>query len=53
MTVVIFAKNYSKFDIPFEDLYKNRNITVKGMIETYWIFRSNRPPLSSGKGWSV
>ena len=35
MTVVIFAKNYSKFDIPFEDLYKNRNITVKGTIETY------------------
>ena len=35
MTVVIFAKNYSKFDISFEDLYKNRNITVKGMIETY------------------
>ncbi|MFN8321257.1 MAG: S1/P1 nuclease [Chitinophagales bacterium] len=35
MTVVIFAKNYSKFDIPFEDLYKNRNITVKGIIENY------------------
>ena len=35
LTVVIFAKNYSKFTIPFEDLYKNRNITVKGTIETY------------------
>jgi hypothetical protein len=35
LTVVIFAKNYDKFDVPFEDLFKGQNIRVKGTIELY------------------
>jgi S1/P1 Nuclease len=35
LTIVIFAKNYKNFATPIEDLYKNKNICVKGVIELY------------------
>jgi hypothetical protein len=35
LTIVIFAKNYKNFVIAAEDLYKNKNICVKGKIEEY------------------
>jgi S1/P1 Nuclease len=35
LSIVIFAKNYKNFSAPIEDLYKNRNICVKGIVELY------------------
>ncbi len=35
LTIIIFAKNYKNFPLPAEELYKNKNICVKGTIEEY------------------
>lgn len=35
LTVIIFAKNYSKFTQPLDELFKEKNICVKGTIEEY------------------
>jgi hypothetical protein len=35
LTIVIFEKNYKNFSGIIEDLYKNKNICVKGKIEDY------------------
>ncbi len=35
LTIVIFAKSYKNFTTPVEELYKNKNICVKGIVEDY------------------
>jgi S1/P1 Nuclease len=35
LTIVIFAKSYKNFVTPIDDLYKNKNICVKGVVELY------------------
>jgi hypothetical protein len=35
LTIIIFAKSYNNFTTPAEELYKNKNICVKGTIEEY------------------
>lgn len=35
LTVIIFAKNYSKFKLPLDEMFTEKNICVKGVIEEY------------------
>jgi hypothetical protein len=35
LTIIVFAKNYTNFTIPPEDMLKDKNICVKGKIELY------------------
>jgi S1/P1 Nuclease len=35
LTIVIFAKNYANFKAPLEDLFKDKNVCVKGVIKEY------------------
>ena len=35
LTVIVFAKNYKNFSSPIEEMYRDKNICVKGKIEEY------------------
>lgn len=35
LTIVIFSKSYIKFALPLEEMLKDKNICIKGTIETY------------------
>jgi hypothetical protein len=35
VTIVIFAKNYEKFKLPLDELFKDKNICVKGTLEEF------------------
>ena len=35
LTIVVFAKNYSKFSMPLEDLLKDKNVCIKGTVAEY------------------
>jgi S1/P1 Nuclease len=35
LTIIVFAKNYTNFTVPVEDMLKDKNICVKGKIELY------------------
>ncbi len=35
LTVIVFGKNYSKFDMPMADMFTDKNICTKGIITEY------------------